>query len=86
MESQKKLMRDKEYFFITQYSVNKIVSILEHTTVSLSIFKSLKVPKIGSLSGGQRGIRTPGELPHGRVPGDWIKPLSHLPIFTGEEV
>lgn len=35
--------------------------------------------------GGQRGIRTPGELPHGRVPGDWIKPLSHLPILDKAE-
>ena len=29
-------------------------------------------------SGGQCEIRTHGRLPYGRVPGDWIQPLSQL--------
>lgn len=39
---------------------------------------SLQDPTLTGMDGGERGIRTPGKLPHTRFPSVHLKPLGHL--------
>ena len=39
---------------------------------------SLRDPTLTGMDGGERGIRTPGKLPHTRFPSVHLKPLGHL--------